>query len=345
MPLPILVLLITAATAVVWLGSDRLEQASVRLAGHYGLPPVVQGGLIAAVGSSFPELAGTVLSTLIHGEFELGIGIIVGSAIFNILVIPGVSGLAGGRLEPDWKLVYRDAQFYITSVAVLLLTFSLAVIYRPVTGATLSGELTRWLALIPVALYGLYLFLLWQETTEYRAPDAGAKEAPTHRNDPVATNPAREWLRLGLGLILILLGVEVLLRAVIELGERFDTPSFLWGLTVLAAATSLPDLFVSLRAARRREGTVSLANVLGSNIFDLLIAIPAGVLIAGSATVDYAAAAPMMGALTLATIVLFALLRTDMALTRGECLALLLLYVVFVVWIALETAGVTNLVA
>jgi Ca2+/Na+ antiporter len=60
MPLPILLLLIAAATALVWLGSDRLEQASVRLAGHYGLPPVVQGGLIAAVGSSFPELAGTV---------------------------------------------------------------------------------------------------------------------------------------------------------------------------------------------------------------------------------------------------------------------------------------------
>jgi cation:H+ antiporter len=275
-----------------------------------------------------------VLSTLVHGEFELGVGVIVGSAIFNILVIPGVSGLIGGQLEPDWKLVYKDAQFYITSVAVLLLTFSLAVIYRPVDGAALTGELTRAMALIPIAVYGLYLFLMQQDAADHRLEHSA----------PPATGlrPQREWLRLALSLVLILVGVEALVRAVIGLGDAFDTPSFLWGLTVLAAATSIPDLFVSVRAARKSEGTVSLANVLGSNIFDLLIAVPVGVLIAGSTTIHYAAAAPMMAALTLATIVLFAMLRTGMTLTRSECWLLLALYLVFVLWIGLETAGVSS---
>ena len=328
-------LVVALATAVVWRASGWLETSSVRLASHYRLPPVVQGGIIAAVGSSFPELASTVLSTLVHGEFELGIGVIVGSAIFNILVIPGISGLVGGRLEPDWKLVYKDAQFYITSVAVLLLTFSLAVIYRPVEGAVLTGELTRALALIPVALYGLYLFLQQQDTADYQPDDQPATAAS-------AVRPLHEWRRLALSLVVILAGVEAMLWAVIGLGEAFGTPSFLLGLTVLAAATSIPDLFVSVRAARKGEGTVSLANVLGSNIFDLLIAVPLGVLIAGSTTVDYAAAAPMMAALTLATIVLFAMLRTGMALNRTECWLLLLLYLVFVLWIGLETAGITS---
>lgn len=331
--LQLFIAVIICGTAVVWWGSSWLESSSVRLAAHYRLPPVVQGGIIAAVGSSFPELSSTVLSTLVHGEFELGVGIIVGSAIFNILVIPGVSGLAGRGLRPDWKLVYRDAQFYITSVAVLLLTFSLAVIYRPIADGELTGELTRALALIPVALYGLYLFLQQQEAAEYRASAA-----------PEKIHLQREWRRLAGSLLLILAGVEALLWAAIGLGDLFGTPSFLWGLTVLAAVTSVPDLFVSLRAARRNEGTVSLANVLGSNIFDLLIAVPLGVLIAGSATVSYAAAAPMMGALTLATIVLFAMLRTRMRLSRTESAGLLLLYGIFVSWIGLETAGVTSLV-
>jgi cation:H+ antiporter len=268
---------------------------------------------------------------LVHGELELGVGVIVGSAIFNILVIPGVSGLVGGQLEPHWKLVYKDAQFYITSVAVLLLTFSLAVIYGPVEGSPLTGELTRPLVLIPLALYGLYLFLQQQDAAEYQ-PDP-----PEH-----SYRPRREWVRLFISLLLILAGVEALLWAVIGLGDAFGTPSFLWGLTVLAAATSIPDLFVSVRAARKRDGTVSLANVLGSNIFDLLVAVPAGVLIAGSASIDYAAAAPMMAALTFATIVLFAMLRTGMILSRNECGLLLMLYVGFVFWVALETAGITS---
>ncbi|MBK1705199.1 sodium:calcium antiporter [Halochromatium glycolicum] len=334
MPLLLYAVTIALATALVWHASGWLETSSVRLASHYRLPPVVQGGVIAAVGSSFPELSSTVLSTLVHGEFELGVGVIVGSAIFNILVIPGVSGLVGGQLEPDWKLVYKDAQFYITSVAVLLLTFSLAVIYRPVDGAALTGELTQAMALIPIAVYGLYLFLMQQDAADHRL----------EHNAPPASGlrPQREWLRLALSLVLILVGVEALVRAVIGLGDAFDTPSFLWGLTVLAAATSIPDLFVSVRAARKSEGTVSLANVLGSNIFDLLVAVPIGVLIAGSTTIDYAAAAPMMAALTLATIVLFAMLRTGMTLTRSECWLLLALYLVFVLWIGLETAGVSS---
>jgi len=83
---------IAAATGVVWTGSDWLESSSVSLAAHYRLPPVVQGGVIAAVGSSFPELSSTVLATLVGGELEVGVGVIVGSAIFNI---------AGLRLRLD----------------------------------------------------------------------------------------------------------------------------------------------------------------------------------------------------------------------------------------------------
>lgn len=148
-----------------------------------------------------------------------------------------------------------------------------------------------------------------------------------------------------LSLVIIVVGVEGLVRAAIGLGEVFGTPSFIWGLTVIAAGTSLPDAFVSINAARRGEGVISIANVLGSNIFDLLVAVPAGVLIAGAAPVDFTVAAPMMGVLTLATIILFAMLRTKLRLSRRECYVLLGLYAAFVGWLVLETVGVTSVLA
>lgn len=325
---------IVLSTGVVWKGSGRLESSAESLARHYRLPPVVQGTIIAAVGSSFPELSTTVLSTLVHGQFELGVSVIVGSAIFNILVIPGVAGIASARLNVDRLLVYRDAQFYITSVAVLLLTFSLTVIYFPIDGPGLQGEMTRTIALIPVLLYGLYLFLQLQETLEYQQEE--------EHGDQQLSSVWSEWLKLGAGLVLIVIGVEGLVRSAIFLGDYFHTPSFLWGVTVVAAATSIPDAFVSVRLARQGEGVVSLANVLGSNVFDLLVAIPVGVLLVGSATINFSVAVPLMFALTLATILLFAFLRTDLTLTVIESWLLIATYAAFVLWMAMETVGWSN---
>jgi cation:H+ antiporter len=324
------------AAAIIWKGSELLETASERLSAYYNLPPVVQGAIIVAVGSSFPELSTTVISTLVHGEFELGVSAIVGSAIFNILVIPGLSGLASEvPLKTDRDIVYKEAQFYIISVAGLLLTFSFAAIYNPVaqSDGSIQGTMTRSIALMPLGLYLLYLFLQWQDTQEYDI-------TPSQET----VSPLQEWARLALSLLIILVGVEILVRAAIELGDFFGTPSFLWGVTVVAAGTSIPDAFVSIRAAKQGRAVTSLANVLGSNIFDLLVCIPAGILIAGSAVINYSIAAPMMGALTLATLVLFVMMRLGMNLNKRESAVLIVLYFVFVLWMGLETFGYVDLV-
>jgi cation:H+ antiporter len=328
----VMVAMMVGGMALTWWGSAWLEDSCDKLARHHRLPAALQGALMAAIGSSMPELSSTVLSTLIHGSFDLGVSAIVGSAIFNVLVIPALSALVGGPQKASRLIVYRDAQFYLIAVAVVLVVFSLAVIYRPTADGRLAGELTRWMALIPVAIYLLYLFLHHQD----------ARDEPGER-DPGNIRPGRQWLRLGIGLVLIVAGVEGLVVGVIWLGEVFETPSFLWGATILAAGTSLPDAIVSVRAARTHGGEVSLTNVLGSNIFDLLIALPAGVLVAGAVVIDYAAAAPMMGFLTLATVVFFAMLRTGSRLRRSEGLVLLALYGLFVTWIGLETAGLVDL--
>ncbi len=323
---------VVGGAAICWYGSGILEHSSRRLSTYYQLPATVQGAVITAVGSSFPELSSTVLATLLHGTFDLGVASVVGSALFNILVIPGVSGLVGGRMESGRLMVFKDVQFYMTSVVVLALTFALAVLYNPVSGPGRIGVVTRPLALMPFCFYGLYLYLQMLAVQDH-----------TGEEPPGDLQPLWAWGRLVVSLLLILLGTEGLVRAAVGFGAWFGTPSFLWGLTVVAAGTSLPDMFVSVRAAHKGRGTVSLTNVLGSNIFDLLVAVPLGILIAGASTVNLTAAGPMMGILAVATLVLFVILRTNESLERGEAAALLGMYVLFLVLVVLETVGVTAL--
>lgn len=330
--LPLYLLLVIVATAVVWWGSDLLEKNAQGLSNYYGLPPVVHGAVVVAVGSSFPELSSTVLSTLLHGEFELGLSVVIGSAIFNILVIPGLSGwYAQGTLKADKELVYKDAQFYIISVAVLMVAFSLAVIYFPVEGQRLVGTMNRGIALLPFLMYGLYLFIQRQEVHDQREE----RQRPDEK-------PWKLWLKLLLSLVLIVVGVEGLVRAALFFGEYFGTPSFVWGILVIATVTSLPDVLISLRLARKGQGVPSLSNVLGSNIFDLLVAVPAGVLIAGATPVNFQVAMPLMTFLTLATVLLFTLLRIDLDLNRRESTILLLTYALFTAWIILEALEVVD---
>ncbi|MFB6303682.1 MAG: sodium:calcium antiporter [Haloferacaceae archaeon] len=322
---------VVVATGLVWLGSGWLEDAAEALSVHYGLPAVVQGSVVAAVGSSFPEFASVVFAAL-AGAFDMGVGAIVGSAIFNVLVIPAASGIAsGGELESSRTIVYKEAQFYMIAVSALVLTFALAVIYAPVPdGPALVGELTRPLAAVPLLLYGLYVFIQWQ--------DVGDHEADEERRVDVR----RQWVTLLAGLLVILVAVERLIGAVESLGHAFGVPDFLAGVTVVAAATSLPDTLVSVRSARDERGATSLGNVLGSNTFDLLVVIPVGVLLVGRVPVNFSMAVPMFGVLTLATVLLFGILRTDLSLTSVEAYALLGAYLLFVAWVVAETAGVTH---
>lgn len=321
---------ILLTTGAIWVGSGWLETSAESLSEYYGLPPVVQGSIVTAIGSSFPELATVVFSAVFVGSLEIGVGAIVGSAIFNILVVPGVAGVAADRdIEANRALVYKEAQFYMLSVSVLVIVFAMAVIYYPGGEDELVGNITRPLAAIPLGLYALYIFIQYQDTADYEGGETDIDIAL-----------GRQWGLLLAGLLVILVAVERLVHSIDVLGEAFGVPGFVMGVTVAAGATSLPDALVSVRAAREGRGVASVANVLGSNTFDLLVAIPVGVLIVGKPTpINFALAVPMFAALTLATVFLFTVLRTGLALSTLESYLLILSYLVFVLWVVLETVS------
>jgi len=325
------VVLIVVATGVIWKGSAYFERAAEQLSRYYGLPVAVHGAIVVAVGSSFPEISSVVISTVVHDEFSLGVGAIVGSAIFNLLVIPALAALSSEELRSTRDIIHKDAQFYVISILILFIVFALGATYVP-GGTNRAAILTPTLAVIPLVTYGIYVFLHQQDASEYVADE-------THN-----VRPRREWGLLGVGLVIITVGVEGMVRGALSLGVIFDTPTFLWGLTVIAAGTSLPDAFVSVRAAKNDDSVTSLTNVLGSNTFNLLVAIPVGVLLAGRATIDFRVAIPTMGFLGFATLVFIIFTRTDLELSDREAYTLLGLYVVFVCWMALESVGLIETV-
>ncbi len=325
-----LVLAVVAAL-VIWKGSTSFERAASRLSKHYGLPIAVHGAIVVAVGSSFPEISSIVISTVVHGDFSLGVGAIVGSAIFNLLVIPALSAFSSEELEATRDIVHKDAQFYVISVLVLFIVFALGATYVP-GGTNSAAILTPTLVILPLATYGIYVFLHQQDASDHEAAET------------IDVRPVKEWGRLAVALLVIAVGVEGIVRAALSLGELFGTPTFLWGLTVIAAGTSLPDAFVSVQAARDEDSVTSLTNVLGSNTFNLLVAIPVGVLLAGSATINFLVAIPTMGFLAFATLVFIVFTRTDLELTDREGYGFLALYVLFLLWMALESIGVIETV-
>lgn len=334
-------------TALLWFACSRLEESTHRLAEHYGIPDAVKGSILLAVASSMPELMTALLAFPVHADFELGLSAIIGSAIFNILVIPAFSVYARGRpLDAHRDLVFREGQFYLVSVAVLIIVLSLSVIYvqaelLPVIPEDLDrpiilGSLTPFLASFPLMLYGLYVYIQFEEVKRHRAANPDQPRA-------VGIDAWKEWSILVGTIVLILVGVEMLLRVAITLGALLETPTFLWGMTIVAVATSLPDTFVSVRASVLGRTESSVSNVLGSNVFDLLVAVPAGVMLSGTIIINFTQIVPMMVFLVLATIVMLVFMLRDMRLSLREAHVMMFLYALFGIWMTLEAFGVMDL--
>ena len=150
----------------------------------------------------------------------------------------------------------------------------------------------------------------------------------------------KSWGKLLISMLLVTIGVEMLIQVVIDLGAMFNTPSYFWGATVLAAATSIPDLFVSVKAAQRKQSAASLTNAFGSNTFDLLVVLPAGVFVAGAVGFNYPRIVPMMMFLVFATVTVLVLARSGFELTNNNGRVLLMLYLGFIVWMATEYIGI-----
>jgi cation:H+ antiporter len=241
LPPPLAALLLLGGVVCLYLGAEALVRGATRLALGLGLRAAVVGVTIVAFATTTPELfvallAGTGYSTV------LGLGAVVGSNIANVGLVLGVAALVR-PITVDGEVLRRQVPFMLGATALLVL---LAV------DGTVS-RLDGVAFLLALAVFTVSLLL------RSRGRGTNVRSA-----DP------RDLLFVAVGLFALLLGARALIEGGTDLLAGFGVPPRVVGLTVLALGTSLPELATSVVSARRDEGAVSVANVVGSNIYNVL---------------------------------------------------------------------------
>jgi K+-dependent Na+/Ca+ exchanger-like protein len=230
------------------------------------------GATLMAVGSSAPELFVALFSVFKPGEHEaIGVGSIVGSAIFNLLVIVGASAIVR-KTKLTWQPVVRDLIFYTISVALLLL-----FIWDG------SFSLTEAGILLVVYIFYVAAAIYWKKIFPYSdLPINGTEEKPSGKKNGFINifdrflgrlfPNEKHYYLVFLQSIIIIAGLSwVLVEMAVLVSEHFNIPEGIIALTVLAVGTSIPDLFSSMIVARQGRGDMAVSNAIGSNIFDILV--------------------------------------------------------------------------
>jgi cation:H+ antiporter len=306
------------ALGVLTLGADWLVRGATRLAARFGVSRLLIGLTVVSFGTSAPELAVSVGASL-TGKADLALGNVIGSNVFNVLFILGLSALAA-PLVIARKLVRLDIPIMI-AVSLLLLVLAL------------DGRIGRFDGVLLCAgAVGYTVFSVRISRTDASSDeDAGAKPA------------GRVWLDFGLilvGLALLVFGARWFVDGAVELARSFGVSELVIGLTIVAAGTSLPEVATSVVAALRGERDVAVGNVVGSNILNILAILGmCGVLAPEGVAVSRAVLAfdlPVMIAVALATLPL-ALARGRIA--RWEGVVFLVAYGLYVSYLVLQASA------
>jgi len=243
-------------------GAHMLVKGASNLAIMLGISPLVVGLTIVAIGTSSPEIAVSIGGAL-SGKTEIAIGNVVGSNIFNVLFILGVSAIIA-PLVVQIQLIRQEVPVMI---GVTLLSIILA----------LDGSLGLYDGLILVALLVVYsTFLIVQSRRQMAGvqSDMGAGELAAETDPSAGADKPPHWsVSVGLvvaGLVLLVFGADWLVESATNLAKAMGVSDVVIGLTIVAAGTSMPEVATSIVATLKGERDIAVGNVVGSNIFNIL---------------------------------------------------------------------------
>jgi cation:H+ antiporter len=290
---PLTLLALVGGLVLLVVGAESLVRGASRLAAAAGIGPVVIGLTVVAYGTSAPEFAVSVGGAF-SGASDVALGNVIGSNAFNLLVVLGLSAVAGG-LVVHQRIVRQDVPLLMV---VTLLTWLAAA---DGTIGRLEGGLLLTLGLA---------YTVWLIRTARRDPEVAATAVPevgeALAGVRTAPHPLRSVAEALLGLALLAFGADLLVDAAVDLAASLGVSDLMIGLTIVAAGTSLPELATSVVAARRGERDIAVGNVIGSNLFNLMAVLGGSALLAPEGI----AVAPAALALDLPAGVLILLLAT-----------------------------------
>ena len=303
-------------------GADALVRGAARLASALGISPLVIGLTVVAFGTSSPELAVSVLAGL-SGQTDISLGNVVGSNIFNVLFILGLSA-AIKPLFVTQQLVRLDVPIMIgASVLTLLLG--------------LDGMISRLDGTLLLAgIFAYTVFLIRQSRKDITAP----------RNDQNSSTPKSESVRSWLfssalvlgGLALLAVGSRWLVNGAIAIAQAIGVSKLIVGITIVAAGTSLPEVATSVTASIRGERDIAIGNAVGSNIFNILVVLGLSSLVVPNgikvSTAVMRFDIPVMIAVSVACLPIF---FTDNMIARWEGILFLGYYIAYTLYLILAS--------
>jgi cation:H+ antiporter len=316
---PLTIVLLVVGLVLLVVGAESLVRGASALATIAGISPLVVGLTVVAYGTSAPELAVGIQAAL-GGQPDIALGNVVGSNVFNILVILGICAMATPLVVQE-QLVRRDVPVMI---GVSLLLFALV----------LDGELTRLDGLVLLA--GVVIYSAWSIRLSRRERRVAVDVPEVGERPGIGRNVA--FVVVGLGLLV--LGGRWLVDGAVEIAEAVGLSQLIIGLTVVAIGTSLPEVATSLVAVVRGERDIAVGNAVGSNIFNIL-------LIVGATSAVTAEAIPIpdglvrfdlpvMTAVAVASLPVF---FTGNTIDRWEGAIFVAYYVAYMLYLLLDAAG------
>lgn len=316
-------------------GAEALVRGASTLARAVGLPSLIIGLTVVAYGTSAPELAVSIKAGWM-GQADLALGNVVGSNIFNVLLILGLSALIV-PLVASRQLVRLDVPVMIGAS---LLAWAFAA----------NGAINRWEGMLLLA--GMVGYTAWLVRLGRRQTRDAALATPALADAPDATDatgpatPAKpanllvSALYVLVGLAMLVMGARWLVDSAVTLAQSWGVSDLLIGLTIVAAGTSMPELATSIVASIRGQRDIAIGNVVGSNIFNLLGVLGSTALIAPDG-IPVAASAlsfdlPIMIAVAVACLPIF---FTGGRINRWEGAVFLAYYAAYLAFLILAATG------
>ena len=257
-----IVLLIAGFVALIK-GADLFVDGSSSLAAIFKVPSIIIGLTIVAMGTSAPELAVST-SAAINGSNEIAVSNVVGSNLFNLLMVLGICALIK-PLPLDNVIKKRDFPFSIIITIALFVALGVGVLKSTEFATVKMGDnvttLERWMGIALIAIFVVYIIVLIRSALKNKTEGEAVKQM----------SPLKSVLFVLIGIALIVAGGHFVVESAKYIAAAFGMSETLIGLTIVAVGTSLPELVTSVVASRKGENGLAVGNVVGSNIFNVLL--------------------------------------------------------------------------
>ena len=243
------IIFVISMVALVY-GSNFVINESEKIALHFNISHYVIGATLIALGTSLPEMAASV-SASFHHKSDMAVANVLGSVIFNIALVLGLVFIVSKRINPKRDLFAKDSAWALFPVLIFILM-------------AYDGVISRFEGILFLTMMGGYLMFLSQDAT-----------ALAEGVDENLAKEKFEWMKsislLLIGFTFIIVGAQYTIESASSIARSLGVSEWVIGLLLIAFGTSLPELAVSVVAARRGNGDMAVGNIIGSNVANFTV--------------------------------------------------------------------------